>query len=140
MRDLFNSINPRPVLSPVVVTDNTPQVGSIIDLQGYDSITYVIVTGTLADADATFAASLSAGNASNLSDGVAVPSTDLLGSDLLASFNFASDVKCFKIGYQGSMRYSQLTVTPSGNTGNAPLCILAILGHPALGPTSNPPS
>jgi hypothetical protein len=73
MKDLFNSINPKRVLSPSAgPTDNTAQVGQIIDRQGFESVTYVIATGSLADADATFTVLLEEGDAANMSDAATV--------------------------------------------------------------------
>jgi hypothetical protein len=140
MRDSFNRFNPRPVIAPAVVADNTAQVGAIIDKQGYGSLTYVINTGVLADADATFAVTLQEGNTSNLADAATVAATDMLGSAALASFDFTADGKALKLGYIGSKRYTRLTITPANNTGNAPVSAIAILGDAGLGPTTNPPN
>ena len=52
--DLMNNIDVKRVLSPVSVADNTAQVGTVVDRQGYGSVTYLIATGSIADADATF--------------------------------------------------------------------------------------
>lgn len=139
MRDLMNNINVKPVIAPAVVTDNTAQVGTAVDSLGYDSVTYVIQTGTLADADATFTALLQESDLSG-SGYTDVADVDLIGTEALASFIFSDDAKCFKIGYKGAKRYTKLTVTPASNTGNAPLSAIAILGHPMSAPTSNPPA
>lgn len=139
MRDMMNNIHPVPAIAPVVATDNTALVSAIIDLRDYDSCTFVIQTGTLADADATFAVTMEHGNASNLSDTAAVTAGDLVGTLALAGFTFADDGECRKIGYVGSRRYVRLTITPTGNTGNAPIAAVAYLGHPRIAATANPP-
>ena len=139
MRDLFNGINPIRCISPVVISDDTASVGEIIDRQGFDSLTYIIATGTLADIDATFSILLEDGDDSGLSDAAAVPDSDLLGTEALASFVFSDDDKTFKLGYNGSKRYSRLTLTPSGNSGSAPVSVVAVLAWPNSAPTSNPP-
>lgn len=139
MKDLFNRIHPLRVLSPAVITDNTAQVGQIIDRQGFNSVTYLILAGTLADADATFTVLLEDGDAANLSDAAPVDDRYLLGTEVLAGFQFDDDNEPRKLGYIGNKRYSRLTITPSGNTGNAPLAVIAVMGHPAVGPTANPP-
>ncbi|PWC53270.1 hypothetical protein [Azospirillum sp. TSO22-1] len=139
MRDLMNHIHPIPAIAPVVVTDNTAQVSAIIDTLGYGSLTFVIATGTLSDADATVTALVEDGDASNLSDAAAVADAQLLGTEALASFTYADDGETRKIGYIGFKRYVRLTLTPSGNTGNIPVSAVAILGHPRSMPTSNPP-
>lgn len=140
MQDLMNQITPKPVLAPAVGTDDTPLVGTIIDRQGYDSLTYAIQTGTLADAAATWMVLLEESDASDMSGAAAVADADLIGTEALASFTQAGDGKCLKLGYRGAMRYTRLTITPSGNAGNAPISAMAILGHPHLAPTANPPT
>ncbi len=142
MRDHANRINIKPVIVPLAtaLADNSAQVGLIIDKQGYDAVTYAIMTGTLVDADATFTTLLEESDASNMAGATTVQAKDLLGTLALASFLFSDDAKCFKVGYIGSKRYTRLTVTPANNTGAAPIVAMAILGAAGLGPTSNPPN
>lgn len=132
--DLHNNIEFRRALSPVVITDNTAQVCEIIDIAGFRSLEFAILTGTLADADATFTALVEHGDAANLSDAAAVPDGALLGLETEASFTFAADNVTKKIGYRGTKRYIRLTLTPANNTGNAPLCVIAVMGNPCLAP------
>lgn len=140
-RDLHNHIHPVPVLSPkAAVTSDVAQVGAIIDTLGYESLEFVINIGTNTDTNATFVVLVEDGDNSALSDNVAVVDAELLGTEALAGFTFADDVECRKIGYVGSKRYVRLTITPSGNdSGNIFISATAILGHPSLGPTANPP-
>ena len=140
MRDLMNNVNIKRVLSPVSVADTTAQVGQIIDRQGYDSLTYVIATGSIADADATFTVLLEEGDASNLSDAAAVADADLIGTEVLAAFQFDDDNECRKLGYKGNKRYTRLTITPVANASAALLAAVAVLGHPSVVPTANAPS
>lgn len=140
MKDLMNLINPKPCIAPQVGTDDTAMVGAIIDRDGYESVTYVINTGTLADAGATFTALLEEGDDSGLSDAAAVADADLIGTEALASFDQTADGKCFKLGYIGAKRYTRLTVTPSGNAASAPVGAVCVLGHPHQTPTANPPA
>lgn len=139
MQDLFNNVHPVPCISPAVVSDNTAAVGAVTDRQGYDSLTYVIATGTLADVDATFTTLVEHSDASG-SGFEAVADSDLLGTEANASFAFSDDDKTFKIGYRGTKRYVRLTVTPANNAGSAPLAAVALLGHPNVAPTANPPA
>ncbi|WP_431861387.1 hypothetical protein [Azospirillum sp.] len=141
MRDMMNCCTPKRAISPAAATtDNTAFVSQIIDVQGYDSLTFLIQTGSLADADATFTTLVEHGDDSSLTDAAAVADAELLGTEALASFTFADDNKCFKIGYVGSKRYVRLTVTPANNSGNAFVSAIALLGHPAQRPTANPPA
>lgn len=139
MQDLHNNIHVKRVLSPVSVADTTAQVGEIIDRQGYDSLTYVIATGSIADADATFTVLLEEGDDSGLSDAAAVADADLLGTEVLAAFQFDDDNEVRKLGYKGVKRYTRLTITPVANASAAVLSAVAVLGHPASAPTANPP-
>lgn len=140
MRDLHNNVHVKRVLSPASVADNTAQVGQIIDRQGYESLEYIIATGSLGDADATFTVLLEEGDAANLSDAAAVADADLLGTEALASFIFSDDDKVFKLGYKGYKRYTRLTITPAANASAALLSAVAVLGDPSVAPTSNPPA
>jgi hypothetical protein len=140
MRDLHNNIHVKRAISPVSVADNTAVVSQIIDRQGYESLEFVIATGSLADADATFTVLVEHGDAANLSDAAAVPDAGLLGTEALASFIFSDDDKVRKVGYVADKRYVRLTITPAANASAALLSAVAILGHPAIAPTSNPPA
>lgn len=140
--DLHNHIDVKRGVSPVAAaqTDNTAIVSQIVDTRGFGSVEYIIITGSLADADATFTTLVEEGDAANLSDAAAVADADLLGLESQASFTFAADDKVFKIGYIGNKRYVRVTVTPAANTGNACIAGVWVLGHPVLEPTDNPPT
>ena len=116
------------------VTDNTAQVSAIVDTAGYDAVMLMIQTGTLSDADATFATTIDHGDVSNLSDAAAVASTDLTAALSTMNFTFADDSTTKAIGYIGMKRYVRVTVTPSANTGNLFLAGAAILSLPTVSP------
>ena len=140
MEDLHNNIMPKRVISPVSEAGTTALVGEIIDRRGYESLEYIIATGSLGDADATFAVLLEDGDNASLTDNAAVADAYLLGTEALASFIFSDDNKVFKIGYKGLKRYTRLTITPAANASAALICAVAILGDPANAPTANPPA
>jgi len=136
MRDLFNTIHPVRVLSPAAaVTDNTAQVGQIVDRKGYESVTYLINAGGLADADVTVTALLEHGDDIGGGDMTAVPDDLLLGTEAGASLTFADDNELRKLGYVGHKRYTRLTLTPANNAGNLFVSAVAVLAHPAMSPT-----
>ena len=140
-RDIHNNLHVRRGISPAAaVVDNTPFVSQIADLLGYEAAEFIILTGALADADATFTTLVEHGDAANLSDAAAVPDDQLIGLESQASFTFADDDKVFKIGYRGPKRYTRVTVTPAANTGNAFVAGVWVLGHPRNRPTANPPA
>lgn len=140
MRDLISNIQVKRALSPVSVADNTAQVSQIIDRQGYDSLSFLIATGSLADADATFTVLVEEGDVSNLSDAAAAADADLISQtygtapETAASFTFAADDNVRKIGYRGTKRYVRLTITPALNASAALLAVIAVLGSPEHAP------
>jgi hypothetical protein len=139
MKDLFNSLHPVRGLSPVATpTDNTAQVTQIIDMAGANGLVFLIATGSLPDADATFTVLVEHGSAANLSDAAAVPDSELLGTEALAGFTFADDDETRKIGYVGNKRYVRLTITPASNTGASLLCVIAVKSL-SNQPAPNPP-
>ena len=129
MRDTYNNLKFVTAIAPLADGDNTPLVGAIISNAGFQSLTYAIQTGIIADADATFAVLLEHGNNADLSDAVAAPDESLLGSEALAGFTFANDGVTRKLGYIGDMAFTRLTITPTGNSGSAPISAMAVLGH-----------
>lgn len=139
MKDMMNKIHVARVISPVSESGTTALVGQIIDRKGYKSLTYVIATGSIADADATFTVLLEEGDNSALSDATAVADADLLGTEVLAAFQYDDDNEVRKLGYIGAKRYTRLTITPVANASAAVLCAVAILGNPMIAPTANPP-
>lgn len=139
MRDLMNHVHPVRAISPVSVADNTAQVSEIIDTRGFDSLTFLILTGSVADADATFAVLVEDGDESDLSDNAAVADEHLVGTEALAGFQFDDDNETRKIGYVGPKRYVRLTITPAANASAALVAAVALMGHPSRQPTANPP-
>jgi hypothetical protein len=128
-QDLHNNIQVLSVFDPIDLgTGDTAKVGEIIDRQNAQALEFIIQTGSLADANATFTVLVEDGDASDLvADGAAVVDAELLGTEAGASFVFSDDNKIAKIGYVGNKRYVRLTVTPSGNTGAVLISACAIL-------------
>lgn len=140
MRDLMNHVHPVRAFSPAAATtDNTAAVSQIIDTKGFGSTTFLLLFGTLTDADMTTTVLVEDGNDAALADAATVDPSQLLGTVALAAARFDDDNEPRKIGYIGDKRYVRVTVTPAANTGNFFLAMIALLGHPALQPTLNPP-
>jgi len=135
MRDLASNIAIRRAIAPVVAADNTAVVGQVVDGIGFGSVVYAIATGTLADADATFTVLLEHSDDDD-SGFSAVPDEYLIGTEAAAGFAFDDDAETRKLGYVGDKRYTRLTITPAGNSGNAPLAAVAVLGHPRSAPVA----
>ena len=139
MRDHANNLTVRPVIAPADNADlgTTPLVGSIIDRSGYETLTYAIITGTLSDANATYAVLLEESDDSGMSGATAVADADMIGTEAAAGFTYANDGVTRKLGYVGDKRYTRLTITPTGaDSGNSPIAAIAILGRPHSAPVS----
>ena len=136
---LHDRVIAKRAISPVSGgADNTASVSQIIDRQGFESLEFVIATGSVADADATFTTLVEHGDAANLSDAVAVPDADLLGTEAAAGFQFDDDNEVRKIGYKGTKRYVRLTITPASNTGAWLHGAVALLGNARREPATQP--
>lgn len=125
-KDLHNDLKYELGFAPVVVTDNTVTSTGNIDLQDVNGVELVFITGTLADADATFTVAVTEGD--DTSSMTAVADADLIGTEANASFTFADDSTTKKIGYRGKRRYIKASVTPANNSGNAPLGCVVVKG------------
>lgn len=138
MRDLHNSIRFQRGISAISgAADNVAQVSQIIDRAGYESLEFVISTGTLVDADATFTVLVEDSVNADFTSQTTVAAADLLGTVGNAGFQFDDDNEIRKIGYRGSKRYVRLTITPATNTGAWPICAVAVLGNPRHSPNQN---
>ena len=142
MEDMAHNIQVKRVLSPVSVADTTAQVGQIIDHLGFESATYIINLGSIADADMTAVVLLEEGDASNLSDATAVADADMISqtagtaAETAAAFQFDSDNQVRKLGYVGFKRYTRLTITPAANSSAALMSAVCVLGDPNSAPVT----
>jgi hypothetical protein len=133
-------------LSPRRVNNDTAQVGTIIDTQGWESVTFHLAIGQVVDADATFAVLLEEGDNVALADAAPVADADMVSQtegiapEVAAAWNFGDDGEVRKLGYVGAKRYVRLTVTPTGNTGDADFGAGCRLGSPQQAPVVQTPS
>ena len=141
MRDQMNLIHPVTAVKPQTQTNaDTAIVGPIIDRSGYESVTLVMLLGTMTDANVVGVVTLEHGDDSGLSDSAVPAAADLVGTLALMNFQYDDDIECRKIGYVGSKRYIRATITPTGNdSGALPVAMVAIMGNPTSSPTANPP-
>lgn len=136
-KDIHNNLHFVPLITPIAArTDNTAIVSAIIDLAGYESAEFVLVTGANTDVNATFAVLVEDDTVVGFGTAAAVDDKFLLGTEAGASFTFADDGECRKIGYVGPKRFVRVTVTPTGNdSGNIFIAGVAVLGNARSKPT-----
>ncbi len=119
MRDLHHDVLYTLAEPPqAAVTNNTPFVSTILDTANFAINEFVLLIGSLSDADATFVVLMEDGDESNLSDNAAVVDSQLIGTEALATPLFSDDDSTKKLGYRGAKRYIRVTITPSANTGD----------------------
>ena len=143
MKDLLHGITVKKVIAPVSgAGDDVAQTGTVVDRQGYESLTFIIATGVLSDADATFTVLIE--DSSDNSTFTAVADGELIqqgtGStpEVDASFQFDDDGEVRTIGYRGVMRYVRMKITPATNTGAWLIGAVAVLGHRRVQPFLQP--
>jgi hypothetical protein len=135
MRDLHNNIVPKRGISPAAaVTDNTAFVSQIASVANGDSLEFLGLAGSIADADVTFTVLVEESDAANMSGAMAVADEDLLGTENGATLLFSDDDKVFKIGYIGTKPYVRVTITPAANSGNIFLAGVWLHGNPRTVP------
>ncbi len=132
--DLKNTLKAVISTSPVSVADTTAQVGTVVDMAGFDSLLYVISIGSVADADATFTVLVEDSPTNSVF--TAVDDKFLIGTEAAASFQFDSDDTVKTIGYSGWKRYVRLTVTPVANASAALFSVTALKGMPKDAPVA----
>jgi len=133
-RDLHNNIHVTNALNPQAIGSNTTVAGAIIDTQGYSSLEFAIVSGTLTDG--SYTPSMLEGDAANLSDSATVAAGDLLGTIAGATFALTDDNVTKKLGYRGTKRYVKLSITSAAVTTGGTIGAVAIQGHPRNGPAT----
>ncbi len=121
-------------ISPASQSDDTAIVSQIVDTANFDTLSFLIQLGSIADANVTFVILVEDGDDSGLSDNAAVNDVFLIGTESGAAFLFSDDNKTVKIGYIGPKRYVRVTITPNGNGSALLLSATWVQGHAKKGP------
>ncbi len=133
--DLRSNILPKLAISPdTSVSNNDNTIGPVIDRHGYGSVTFVIVSGTLADNDVTLTPTVQVCAIDNCADAAAAAAETLIGTVAGATFAETDDNTVKSIGYKGTARYLRIIMTPANNTGAARFGAVCILGNKQYGP------
>lgn len=134
MADLRNNILVKKVYGPASPTGTGTVTGTVIDRQGFDSVTFVIGNGTQTTTGLTVTPIVKSGSATSslasCADGVLI-GTEAGAAALLASGTGAN--KIATIGYVGADRYVQCNLTIAAASTGTHVCY-AVLGHTRKGP------
>lgn len=123
MRDLHNTISAAVAKAPAAIASNTTTNGSTVDLQGYESCEFVIVSGTLTDGSYAINVQESDDNAT-WSD---APASAILGAE--PTFAATDDNTVKSVGYVGSKRYTRIQIVSTGVTTGGTIGASAIRGR-----------
>jgi hypothetical protein len=131
MFDLKNSIKVDKALNIGAISSNTTTAGTAIDLTGYNSLTFVIQSGTLTDGTYTPKIEESSDNSTFTE---VTDTTKLLGTIAGATFASTDDNAVKTIGYIGNKPYVKLSIVSTSVTSGGTLGATAIKGHPVNSP------
>ena len=126
MRDLYSNIGAVLALAPAVKT--AAETGPAIDLQGFESVSFVVNTGAIAG-DGEFDLKVQESDTPEPGDfaDAAVAVIDTNAPAILEAST------AYKLGYRGSKRYVRLALTKAGGTSIAAGAV-AVKGNPHLAP------
>ena len=126
--DLKNNVTVSSGFDPQALSSTTDIVGNIIDMQGFDSLTFVLQTDAIAASNLAAVLLIEEDDASNLASASAVADADLLGTEADTAITQATASASLSIGYTGSKRYVRPTLTVTTNDGTDVVSCLAIKG------------
>lgn len=131
--DLHSNVKQEVALNAAAITTDTTTVGNIIDSLDFESLEFIIQSGTITDG--AYALLLEEGDDSGLSDAAAVPADETLG--VLTGFVAADDDAAKRVGSIGKKRYQRLSIVSTGTTTGANfMSAVAVLGNPKSAPTA----
>lgn len=144
MFDLHNRSRTARVLSPAAAgTTGTGRTGSVIDLQGYSGVEFIIDYGAFTATGATVTVTVLEGDVTGTLTSVA--DADLLGTEALAGLAAQATARTSgtgknvtkRIGYKGRKRYVTVKEVPTATAGGI-IGVIALLHSPSVIPTANP--
>ena len=123
IRDLNQSTSVEVAPGTAAITNNTTSNGSIIDLQGCGGVLFVLTVS--ARTDGTYTPTITVGNDSGLSDGVAADASILQGTLAGAALS-ANGVS--KVGLRANQgyRYARINIVSTSVTSGATVGVYAI--------------
>lgn len=131
--DLHSKVQSAIALAVQNIISDTTTVGAIIDTAGFESLEFLIQSGTVTDGVYDFV--LEEGDDSGLSDAAVVPAADILGS--LTGFILTDDDTAKRVGSIGKKRYQRLSIVSTGTTsGGTNFTAQAVLSDPHTGPVA----
>lgn len=120
-------------------SDNTaitfPSGSTGFDTRDNEAINVILTSGTLADADATFAVTITESDTTN-GTYTAVPSTELSAALSTLNYVFSEDNVAKQLSLKPTKRFVRVVVTPANNSGAAAFSIVVQGTRSIVGTTS----
>jgi hypothetical protein len=131
--DLHSNLKGLIALDVQDITTNTTTVGNIIDTLGFESLEYMIQSGTITDG--TYALLLEEDDVVGFTSSSVVPADETLG--VLTGFTDADDDAPLRVGSIGKKRFQRLAIVSAGtSSGGTNFTAHAVLGHPKSAPVA----
>lgn len=128
-QDLHNNVDERIALNFQTINSDTTTNGVIIDTQGFESLEFMIVTGTVSAGDVTPA--MQDGDDSGLSDAATVDSAFVIGS--FVTLDAANGIT--RVGYVGKKRFVRLNAV-TDNSADLQVGAIVVLGDAHSAPVA----
>lgn len=133
--DLMKNTEAKVAVPNTAIAGNGTTAGNVIDTLGFESLTFLIVGGTLTDG--TYTPLINHSDASNMSGEEAVSDDFLIGTEAEAALAAADDDNNVKrIGYAGKKRYVTCDIVATGVSSGGNVSVIAVLGHPKEAPVA----
>tara|TARA_Y100001970_G_scaffold266398_1_gene355045 strand:+ start:7182 stop:7583 length:402 start_codon:yes stop_codon:yes gene_type:complete len=127
-RELKSTTSPVVALNTTAISSDTTTNGVIIDTAGYESILFIIQSGTITDG--TYTSLIQEGDDSGLSDAASVADADLTNTEASIAFAATDDNTSKSIAYVGDKRYVRLNIVSASTSSGGTLSAVAIKGDP----------
>lgn len=132
--DMHTKIDTSSGLNIQSIASDTTTNGIVIDTQNFESIEWLIFSGTITDG--TYTPVIEESDAANFSGATTVSTDFLLGTIANATFAAADDNTVKRIGSVGKKRYQRLSITSAGTSSGGTLGAIRVLGNARHQPTS----
>lgn len=131
--DLHSNVKGLIALDVQDITTNTTTDGNVIDTLGFESLEYMIQSGTITDG--TYVLLLEEDDVVGFTSSSVVPVDETLG--VLTGFTDADDDTPLRVGSIGKKRFQRLAIVSAGtSSGGTNFTAHAVLGHPKSAPVA----
>jgi len=142
--DLYNNINPVIAIPMELYSDDGKTDGKVINMQGYESVVFTIITGEnpVTDGDFTFELLEADLDEETNTPGSYTPvDPDNIQGAFPEVHGTESDLdRTYKVGYVGNKQFLQLVMNAENTDVGLIICVIAVQGHPRHAPTPEQPT